>query len=149
MTEIIRADQSHITELSDLFNSYRVFYEQPSDIEKACEFIETRINNGESTIFVCHEKGQKLDGFVQLYSSFCSVSAGPILILYDLFVREEKRGQGYGRALMDKATEYAKSNDYQRLELSTALDNVIGQKLYESLGYIKDNEFYHYSLEVK
>ena len=54
-------------------------------------------------------------------------------------VTESKRGQGYGRALMDKATEYAKSNDYQRLELSTAFDNVIGQKLYESLGYIKDN----------
>ena len=149
MTEIIRADRSHVTELSHLFNSYRVFYEQPSDIEKAGKFIESRINNDESTIFVCYEKGQKLDGFVQLYSSFCSVSAGPILILYDLFVREEKRGQGYGRALMDKATEYAKSNDYKRLELSTALDNVIGQKLYESLGYVKDNEFYHYSLEVK
>ena len=149
MTEIIRAEQAHINELSNLFNSYRVFYEQPSDIKKAREFIENRINNGESTIFVCYEKGQKLDGFVQLYSSFCSVSAGPILILYDLFVKAEKRGHGYGRALMDKATEYAKSNDYQRLELSTAIDNVIGQKLYESLGYIKDNEFYHYSLEVE
>ena len=149
MTEIIRAEQAHINELSNLFNSYRVFYEQPSDIKKAREFIESRINKDESTIFVCYEKGQKLDGFVQLYSSFCSVSAGPILILYDLFVKAEKRGQGYGRALMDKATEYAKSNDYQRLELSTAIDNVIGQKLYESLGYIKDNEFYHYSLEVE
>ena len=149
MTEIIRAEQAHINELSNLFNSYRVFYEQPSDIKKAREFIESRINNSESTIFVCYEKGQKLDGFVQLYSSFCSVSAGPILILYDLFVKAEKRGHGYGRALMDKATEYAKSNDYQRLELSTAIDNVIGQKLYESLGYIKDNEFYHYSLEVE
>ena len=149
MTEIIRAEQAHINELSNLFNSYRVFYEQPSDIEKAREFIESRINKDESTIFVCYEKGQKLDGFVQLYSSFCSVSAGPILILYDLFVKAEKRGHGYGRALMDKATEYAKSNDYQRLELSTAIDNVIGQKLYESLGYIKDNEFYHYSLEVE
>ena len=149
MTEIIRAEQAHLNELSNLFNSYRVFYEQPSDIEKAREFIESRINKDESTIFVCYEKGQKLDGFVQLYSSFCSVSAGPILILYDLFVKAEKRGQGYGRALMDKATEYAKSNDYQRLELSTAIDNVIGQKLYESLGYVKDNEFYHYSLEVE
>ena len=45
MTEIIRADRSHITELSHLFNSYRVFYEQPSDIEKAGKFIESRINN--------------------------------------------------------------------------------------------------------
>ena len=50
MTEIIRADRSHITELSHLFNSYRVFYEQPSDIEKAGKFIESRINNDESTI---------------------------------------------------------------------------------------------------
>jgi ribosomal protein S18 acetylase RimI-like enzyme len=50
---------------------------------------------------------------------------------------------------MNKSTEYAKLNGFKRLELSTAKDNVIGQSLYESLGYELDEEFLHYSLEVK
>ena len=84
-----------------------------------------------------------------LYGSFCSVSAEPILILYDLFVEQEKRGEGIGRKLMDCAKDFAKSNDYSRLELSTAKNNYVGQSLYESLGYELDNEFLHYSLDIK
>jgi ribosomal protein S18 acetylase RimI-like enzyme len=49
---------------------------------------------------------------------------------------------------MNAAREYAKSNDYDRLELSTAKDNYIGQALYESLGYQRDDEFFHYSLDT-
>ena len=92
---------------------------------------------------------EELIGFVQLYSSFCSVYTCPILILYDLFVKTEVRGNGHGRALMNKATEFAKSEGYDRLELSTATDNFIGQSLYESLGYERDDDFYHYSLEIE
>ena len=72
----------------------------------------------------------------------------PILILYDLFVDPEMRASGIGRDLMNKAKDYARENDFKRLELSTAKDNIIGQSLYESLGYEADNEFFHYSLEI-
>jgi len=148
MTKIIRAEIEHIDELAELFNSYRVFYEQDSNVELARNFIKSRMENKESTIFVSQNSDEELIGFVQLYSSFCSVYVCPILILYDLFVKTEARGNGHGRALMDKATEFAKSEGYDRLELSTATDNFIGQSLYESLGYERDNDFYHYSLEI-
>ena len=148
MTKIIRAEIEHIDELAELFNSYRVFYEQDSNVDLARNFIKSRMENKESTIFVSQNSDEELIGFVQLYSSFCSVYVCPILILYDLFVKIEARGNGYGRALMNKATEFAKSEGYDRLELSTATDNFIGQSLYESLGYERDNDFYHYSLEI-
>ena len=148
MTKIIRAEIEHIDELAELFNSYRVFYEQDSNVDLAKNFIKSRMENNESTIFVSQNSDDELIGFVQLYSSFCSVYVCPILILYDLFVKREVRGNGHGRALMNKATEFAKSEGYDRLELSTATDNFIGQSLYESLGYERDNDFYHYSLEV-
>ena len=148
MTKIIRAEIEHIDELAELFNSYRVFYEQDSNVDLALNFIKSRMENKESTIFVSQNSDEELIGFVQLYSSFCSVYVCPILILYDLFVKIEARGNGYGRALMNKATEFAKSEGYDRLELSTATDNFIGQSLYESLGYERDNDFYHYSLEI-
>ncbi len=148
MTKIIRAEIEHIDELAELFNSYRVFYEQDSNVDLARNFIKSRIENKESTIFVSQNSDEELIGFVQLYSSFCSVYICPILILYDLFVKTQARGNGHGRALMNKATEFAKSEGYDRLELSTATDNFIGQSLYESLGYERDNDFYHYSLEI-
>lgn len=148
MTKIIRAEIEHIDELAELFNSYRVFYEQDSNVDLARNFIKSRMENKESTIFVSQNSDEELIGFVQLYSSFCSVYVCPILILYDLFVKTQARGNGHGRALMNKATEFAKSEGYDRLELSTATDNFIGQSLYESLGYERDNDFYHYSLEI-
>ena len=149
MSKITLANESHFDELARLFNLYRVFYKQPFDKDMAIDFIKLRMKQKQSIVFVAEESDGILSGFVQLYPSFCSVSAIPILILYDLFVDEEERGQGIGRNLMNKSTEYAKLNGFKRLELSTAKDNVIGQSLYESLGYELDEEFLHYSLEVK
>ncbi|MED6344107.1 MAG: GNAT family N-acetyltransferase [Pseudomonadota bacterium] len=148
MTKIVKAENKHLDELGRLFNLYRIFYEEDDDLEKASEYISARFIDGDSTIFVAEKDDLKLAGFVQLYPSFCSVSAVPILILYDLFVDHSKRSNGIGRSLMNAARDFARENGYKRLELSTAKDNYIGQSLYESLGYEVDQEFLHYSLEI-
>ena len=53
-----------------------------------------------------------------------------------------------GRNLMIKSHDYARSIKAKRIQLSTAIDNFIGQSLYESLGYIKDKDFYTYDFEI-
>ena len=148
MTKIVKAENKHLDELGRLFNLYRIFYEEDDDLEKASKYISARFNDGDSIIYVAENGDQELAGFVQLYPSFCSVSAVPILILYDLFVDHSKRSNGIGRSLMNAARDFARENGYKRLELSTAKDNYIGQSLYESLGYELDQEFLHYSLEI-
>ena len=148
MTKIVKAENKHLDELGRLFNLYRIFYEEDDDLEKASKYISARFNDGDSIIYVAENGDQELAGFVQLYPSFCSVSAVPILILYDLFVDHSKRSNGIGRSLMNAARDFARENGYKRLELSTAKDNYIGQSLYESLGYEVDQEFLHYSLEI-
>ena len=40
MTKIIRAEIEHIDELAELFNSYRVFYEQDSNVDLAKKFYQ-------------------------------------------------------------------------------------------------------------
>ena len=147
MNKIVKAENKLLDELGRLFNLYRIFYEEDDDLEKASKYISARFNDGDSMIFVA-ENGDELSGFVQLYPSYCSVSAVPILILYDLFVDQSKRSKGIGRSLMNAARDFARENGYKRLELSTAKDNFIGQSLYESLGYEVDQEFLHYSLEI-
>ncbi|MGI9261693.1 MAG: GNAT family N-acetyltransferase [Woeseiaceae bacterium] len=147
--EIVKANREHIAEVSRLFDFYRQFYECDPDLELATRFITARIEREESDIFVAVD-GAIACGFVQLYPSFCSVDAVKIYILYDIYVDADRRGTGLGERLMNQATVWAKANGAARLDLLTAHDNVIGQNLYEKLGYKKVHEdFYAYSLQVE
>lgn len=146
MTIRIRfASLNDIEPLASLFDQYRQFYEQASDIVLAKNFIAERINKQESVIFVAENSDKKLIGFCQIYPSFCSVAAAKIGVLYDLFVSENARKTGAGRALMLAAHEYATQNGMARLDLSTAKDNLKAQALYASLGWVRDDIFYTYS----
>ena len=144
--QLIRADFECLDEVAGLFDQYRQFYEQPADFEKARHYISQRMANGESVIFLAR-LGEKPAGFVQLYGSFCSVAASPIWILYDLYVTDSSRGRGVGEALMNRARDLARETGASRLELSTATDNLVAQRLYERLGYQRDEAFFVYSLE--
>ena len=146
--EVVKANQEHIAEVSRLFDLYRQFYECEPDLDLATRFISERIERGESDIFVAMDGGTA-GGFTQLYPSFCSVDAGKIYILYDLYVDADSRKSGIGEKLMNAATEFAKANGAIRLDLLTEDNNLAGQHLYEKLGYKRTNEeFFAYSLQV-
>ena len=150
-TTITKATTNDINQVARLFDLYRQFYEQDPDLSLAQRYISEQITNDSSVIFIAWS-GESEDrhavGFTQLYSSFCSVEASPIWVLYDLFVEEDRRGKGIGKSLMQQAHQMAAKSDASRIDLETAFDNVSAQALYESLGYQKDNEFYKYSLEL-
>ena len=61
---------------------------------------------------------------------------------------ESQRKKGVANALLDAAEEYAIKTKVKGLKLSTAFDNHNAQRLYERLGYRKDEEYYHYFLSV-
>ena len=150
---IRRATIEDLSQLAQLFDAYRQFYEQVPDIALANTFIADRINKHESVIFVAannetNSAEKQLIGFCQIYPSFCSVMAAKIGVLYDLFVDSTARKTGAGRALMLAAQEYAAKNGMARLDLSTAKNNLKAQALYESLGWVRDDVFYTYNKEI-
>ena len=151
MSDLIKirlAELNDIDKIALLFDEYRQFYQQAPDFTYAKQFITNRIQNHESVILVAENTEPNLMGFCQMYPTFCSVAAAPILVLYDLFVIETTRKLGAGRALMHAAADYAKINHYTRLDLSTAKNNLKAQALYESLGWVRDEQFYYYSISV-
>jgi GNAT superfamily N-acetyltransferase len=99
-------------------------------------------------LILCALDGERIVGFAQLYASFSSVSMQPIWILNDLFVDPEHRRSGAGRLLLLAARDHAHQTGAIRLELSTAKTNATAQGLYESSGWVRDEEYYHYSLSV-
>ncbi|BBB26580.1 GNAT family N-acetyltransferase [Amphritea japonica] len=148
--EVVRADLSHVAEVARLFDSYRQFYDCKFDRQLAFEFIQSRIENNESVIFLALDNQGKGLGFTQLYPSFCSVEAIKIFILYDLYVDTNSRKMNIGRSLMEKAREHAKETRSARIDLLTDKNNYSAKKLYEKLGYTKTNESFHsYSLVVQ
>jgi ribosomal protein S18 acetylase RimI-like enzyme len=142
-----QAEAADVERIAPLFDAYRQFYRQSSDLPLATEFLRERLKLQESVIFLAEDDAGHAVGFAQMYPSFTSVGARRIWILNDLFVVPEARGQQVGRALLQAVKTHAAASGAKRIELSTARDNQ-AQKLYESLGYEQDREFYHYSLAL-
>ncbi len=142
MINIVRATEKELPVLSILLDKYRQFYKQASDITAASEFLTRRFANKESSIFLAYYN-EVPAGFCQLYPSFSSVSLRPLYILNDLFVEEEFRKKKIGKALLLKAQEYCKEQNYKGLALETATDNP-AQFLYEGLGWKKSDGYFHY-----
>lgn len=142
MVTIKRADLSNLQEIAPLFDSYRVFYKQKSNLEKALDFLRERFAKKESIIFLAYENKLPI-GFVQLYFTFSSVSLQPSLILNDLFVKKEFRGKKAGQALLERSKTFCSENGYKGLALETAVKNP-AQKLYEKLDWKKDSHCFHY-----
>jgi ribosomal protein S18 acetylase RimI-like enzyme len=145
--EIFQATIEDLEGVSNLFNLYRIFYQQESDLESAKTYIKERIENKESVLFVVKDK-QNYVGFTQLYPAFSSISLKRAWILNDLYVDKKARKQGVGELLLHKAKEYAIETGAKSLSLSTAPDNHSAQRLYEKNGYKRDDQFYHYELDL-
>ncbi|MGA8862326.1 MAG: GNAT family N-acetyltransferase [Gallionella sp.] len=147
--------QTRIATLADaetvaaLFDAYRQFYEQPADLPLAMKFIHDRLQMDESAILLATDANQTILGFCQLYPTFCSIEAKPIIALYDLFVLPEARRCGAGKALLLAAETYAAQNGYARMDLTTARTNLTAQSLYESLGWVRDEVYHSYSKRVE
>ena len=135
--------------VAPLFDLYRQFYEQPSDPALALAFIRARLERQESVVFLAERDGRPV-GFVQLYPVFSSTAARPrrLWLLNDLYVAAEARGGGVARALMQRARRLAEETDAVGLELATAHSNHAAQRLYESLGWRRDEKFPRYELTL-
>jgi len=146
MVRVRETASDDLPALGRLFDEYRQFYKLPMDLDKATAYIEARLAAGDSVVLVAADESEELLGFIQMYPTWCSLLAGPVYVLYDLYVPLRARRRGVARALLQAAAERAKRDGKLRMTLSTARTNVNAQALYESLGWERDNEFYVYNL---
>ncbi|MFS4468125.1 GNAT family N-acetyltransferase [Maribacter sp. 2210JD10-5] len=142
MATVLQANITHLEDIVPLFNEYRIFYGMESDENAARTFLKERIIKEESIIFLAYQDVNAI-GFTQLYKTFSSVSLQGFFILNDLYVNEGHRKNNVGEALLEKAKSYCKMMNYKGLALETATDNP-AQKLYEKLGWKKDDHCFHY-----
>ena len=144
--KIIQATIDHLDVLVPLFDGYRVFYKQPSNIKKAEQFLKERLLKKESILFIAFDDNSNAMGFTQLYPIFSSVSMRRLHVLNDLYVDSTFRSKGIGQALLEYTKEYIVTINGKGLVLETAKDNP-AQHLYERLGWKLDSGTLHYTWE--
>jgi len=133
--------------IAPLFDAYRQFYGRAGDLPAAREFLRARFDHGESVLLLALVNGEPA-GFAQLYPAFSSVALARTFIVNDLFVAAGQRRQHVGASLLRAAADHGRALGAVRLTLSTAIDNVTAQALYQSAGWQRDQQFYvyHYPL---
>lgn len=151
--KIITIREASLTDLDGLallFQKYLLFYKRKDSLENVRHFLRSRLTKGEAKVFLAFGAGNKKKplAFVLLYPGFSSLSLGKIYILNDLFVEEQVRHTGIASKLIDASRDMAKANKALRLDLSTANDNKVAQRLYEGYGFIKDELFITYSYQL-
>jgi ribosomal protein S18 acetylase RimI-like enzyme len=149
---IVEAGVEHVDALAPLFDGYRQFYRQPSDVAGAHAYLAERLSRRESVVFLAltgADDAQLPAGFTQLYPLFSSTIMRRMWLLNDLFVAPQARRLGIGSALLEAARAFGERTGAVELMLETAVDNVAAQALYESLGWQRDTEYYTYHLALR
>lgn len=134
----------------EMFDKYRTFYKQSSDIKLAESFITERLNNNESVIYVAFIDDKPV-GFTQLYPKYSSMKAVKNWILNDLYVDEPYRMKGIATLLIQTTMDFADASNAKSVQLETQINNFNAQRLYESIGFIQqqpDDEFIVYRKAV-
>jgi GNAT superfamily N-acetyltransferase len=132
-TEAITAEQFEA--LVPMIAAYQGFYEA-EDIrtERNREFFRRFIAPSDDGMLIGAWRGGRLLGYTCLYWHFSSTKAVETVLMNDLYVDAEARGEGVGRALIEAAAEVGRERGSPILEWSTAPDNATAQRLYDSTG---------------
>ncbi|WP_275547482.1 MULTISPECIES: GNAT family N-acetyltransferase [unclassified Pseudomonas] len=143
------ATTADLVDLTRLFAGYLRFYQVPRADSDIATFLRMRLERGDSQLFIARDGQGAAQGFVQLYPFLSSLALEPAWLLSDLYVDESARRCGVGEALMNAARAHAEATGACGLQLETAKTNLAGQRLYERLGYARDEQFFTYWLSLR
>ena len=146
--KITAVAENDLPDVLPLIAEYQRFY-GASDIDSARNhefFAQFTGANDRGVLHALRLEGATV-GFSTIYFSFSSALAKPVAVLNDIFVASEWRRRGYGRALIEHASVYARNAGYARLQWLTAQDSTSAQHLYDTFD-AKKSAWYFYALSV-
>ncbi|GAB3130592.1 GNAT family N-acetyltransferase [Glaciibacter psychrotolerans] len=118
-----------------LFEGYSEFYKSELTDEKALQVWSWIIDKNHPLEGAVAVDGDgTFVGFTHFRIVPDTLRATNGLFLDDLFVSDETRGAGVGRALINHVRDYAATHKLSGIQLITAADNTTAQRLYDDMG---------------
>ncbi|MDR1919618.1 MAG: GNAT family N-acetyltransferase [Tannerellaceae bacterium] len=83
-------------------------------------------------------------GLLVAFENFSTFTVRPMVNIHDVIVLPEYRGQGVGRQLLNGIIDEAAKRGASRLTLEVRKDNLVAQRLYQSLGFEETSPSMYY-----
>jgi ribosomal protein S18 acetylase RimI-like enzyme len=128
-----RAQVEDAGDIARLLYDFNTEYDEPTPEPPELARRLREVMGGDTIVLLA---GDGPDGLAVLRFRLSLWSSGKECYLAELYVVPALRGQGIGRALMERAIEVARGEGADWMDLGTSEDDVAARALYESLGFI-------------
>jgi ribosomal protein S18 acetylase RimI-like enzyme len=128
-----RAQPDDADAIARLLYDFNTEYDEPTPGPPELAARLRELMDGDTIVLLA---GDGPDGLAVLRFRLSIWSSGKECYLAELYVVPARRGQGLGRALMERAIELAREQGADWMDLGTSEDDVAARALYESLGFI-------------
>ena len=145
--DISPVEHSGLEPVLPLLADYQRFYGVAAPDDERNRRFFARFCGGDDGILLQARCDGDTAGFACVYWTQDSISASDVAVLYDLFVVEQRRGGGIGRALIEAAAAAARARGLRTLSWLTAVDNERAQRLYDGLGASRST-WHEYTLDL-
>jgi len=139
MPEQLFIEPATLDDLPQLADLLFALFSQEADFEpdrekqmRGLRLILEQPNRGR--IFVLRG-GQKIIGMINLLITISTAEGGFVLLLEDLVIHRDHRGQGYGGRLLEHALAYAREKGFLRITLLTDKMENRPRDFYEQHGF--------------
>lgn len=128
-------DIPQLTELLiDLFSHEPDFRPDSETQMHGLKLILEQPNRGR--IFVIRSQNAII-GMINLLFTISTAEGGFVLLLEDMVIHHQHRGQGYGERLLEYALDFARKKNFLRITLLTDQINPASINFYEKHGFVK------------
>ncbi len=104
--------------------------------ERGLQLILEQPNRGR--IFVVRNHDQ-IFGMVNLLFTISTARGGFVILMEDVVIHPDHRGQGYGTMLVDHVAEFAKKKHFKRITLLTDRISAESQEFFKKRGFDYSN----------
>lgn len=122
--------------LLDLFAHEKDFVPDREKQMRGLRLILEQPNRGR--IFVLRNE-REIIAMINLLITISTAEGGFVLLLEDLVVHPDHRGQGYGSRLLDYAKNFAREKGFSRITLLTDKPNDRSQQFYRRHGFVESD----------
>ncbi|MDD5200885.1 MAG: GNAT family N-acetyltransferase [Terrimicrobiaceae bacterium] len=81
----------------------------------------------------------RLIGMINLLITISTAEGGFVLLLEDVVVHRDHRGQGYGSKLLEHAVRFARQKNFLRITLLTDRGNEASKRFYLDRGFVESD----------
>ncbi|MBM3673273.1 MAG: GNAT family N-acetyltransferase [Actinobacteria bacterium] len=134
MTVVAPLETDAYAEVLPLVAAYQRFYDVDPDDARNERYFRGFLAPSDLGMLLGARVDRALVGYACLHWRSDTVAARDVVCLHDLYVNEEARGRGAGRALLEAAAAIARDRGAEALVWSTAPDNAVAQRLYDRTG---------------